>query len=231
MERLMQERKTIWSLVVLLLTGCASSQGFDRTAMLEVLHRDALQDQSDQPLVNRGPNLSLPFRLGVFLTDHDFPNRQSVRKVEWLSTDRDLMLRQLTPLQSEQILKDAFVLMDPTLRRENISGIRQAGAIDRYNNVYASLYPTLIGVYLAPGTESHALVIATGSLWDVKSEWHSRIQTVEGVSQSVGPAVFVDDTLVMSQAKKAAIRALSESVSEQLRLLKEERPRVKVPSR
>jgi hypothetical protein len=246
MKRLMQERKTIWSLVVLLLTGCASSQGFDRTAMLEVLYRDALQDQSDQPLIDRGPNLSLPFRLGVFLTDHDFPNRQSVRKIEWLSTDRDLMLRQLTPLQSEQILKDAFVLMDPTLRRENVSGIRQAGArhgadlvlivdgaaaIDRYNNVYASLYPTLIGAYLAPGTESHALVIATGSLWDVKSEWHSRTQTVEGVSQSVGPAVFVDDTLVMSQAKKAAIHALSESVSEQLRLLKEERPRVKVPSR
>jgi len=245
-KRLMQEPKTIWSLIFLLLTGCASSQGFDRTAMIEVLHLDATQGQNDQPLVNRGPNLSLPFRLGVFFADHHFPNRQSVRKVEWLSTDRDLVLRQLAPLQDEQILEDTFVLMDATLRRENIPGIRQAGArygadlilivdgaaaIDRYNNVYASLYPTLIGAYLAHGTESHALVMATGSLWDVKSDWHSLIQTVERVSKSVGPAVFVDDTLVMRQAKEAAINALSERVVEQLRHLKEERPHVKVPSR
>lgn len=242
----MQEPKTIWSLMFLLLTGCASSQGFDRTAMIEVLHLDATQGQNDQPLVNRGPNLSLPFRLGVFFADHEFPNRQSVRKVEWLSTDRDLVLRQLAPLHNEQILEDTFVLMDATLRRENIPGIRQAGgrygadvvlivdgaaAVDRYNNRYAWLYPTLLGVYFAPGSESNALVMAIGSLWAVRSEWHASIQAVERVSKSVGPAVFIDDTLVMRQAKEAAIDALSESVAEQLRLLKGDRPDARAPSR
>lgn len=230
----------------LLLTGCASSQGFDRTAMIEVLHLDATQGQNDQPLVSRGPNLSLPFRLGVFFADHEFPNRQSVRKVEWLSTDRDLVLRQLAPLHNEQILEDTFVLMDATLRRENIPGIRQAGgrygadvvlivdgaaAVDRYNNRYAWLYPTLLGVYFAPGSESNALVMAIGSLWAVRSEWHASIQAVERVSKSVGPAVFIDDTLVMRQAKEAAIDALSESVAEQLRLLKGDRPDARAPSR
>ncbi len=242
----MQELKTIWSLIFLLLTGCASSQGFDRTAMIEGLHLDATQGQNDHPLVNRGPNLSLPFRLGVFFADHDFPTRQSVRKVEWLSTDRDLVLRQLAPLHNEQILESTFVLLDATLRRENIHEIRQAGgrygadvvlivdgtaAVDRYNNRYAWLYPTLLGVYLAPGTESNALVMAAGSLWAVRSEWHAPIQAVERVSKSVGPAVFVDDTLVMRQAKEAAIDALSERVAEQLRLLKEERPHAKILSR
>jgi hypothetical protein len=210
--------------------------------MIEVLHLDATQGQ----IVNRDLSLSLPFRLGVFFADRDFPNRQSVRKVEWLSTDRDLFLRQLAPLHNEQILEDTFVLMDATLRRENIPGIREAGArygadlvlvvdgaaaIDRYNNLYASLYPTLIGAYLAPGTESHALVMATGGLWAVRSKWHAPIQTVERVSKSVGPAVFIDDTIVMRQAKESAIDALSESIAEQLRLLKEERPDARAPSR
>lgn len=242
----MQELKTIWSLIFLLLTGCASSQGFDRTAMIKVLHLDAMQGQNDHPLVNRGPNLSLPFRLGVFFADHHFPNSQAIRKVEWLSSDREQLLHQLTPLRDKQILTDTFVLMDATLHRENIGGIRQAGArygadvilivdgaaaIDRYNNRYASWYPTLIGTYLAPGTESHALVMATGNLWDVKSDWQSPTQTVEGVSKSVGPAVFVDDTLVMRQAMESAIEALGKRIVDELRLLKEKLPHTKVPSR
>jgi hypothetical protein len=149
-------------------------------------------------------------------------------------------------LHNEQILEDTFVLMDATLRRENIPGIRQAGgrygadvvlivdgaaAVDRYNNRYAWLYPTLLGVYFAPGSESNALVMAIGSLWAVRSEWHASIQAVERVSKSVGPAVFIDDTLVMRQAKEAAIDALSESVAEQLRLLKGDRPDARAPSR
>jgi hypothetical protein len=73
--------------------------------------------------------------------------------------------------------------------------------------------------------------MAIGSLWAVRSEWHASIQAVERVSKSVGPAVFIDDTLVMRQAKEAAIDALSESVAEQLRLLKGDRPDARAPSR
>jgi hypothetical protein len=136
-------------------------------------------------------------------------------------------------LRDQQILTDIFVLMDSTVQAENIDGIRQAGsryradavlivdgagAIDRYNNRFAWLYPTVIGAYLAPGTESDALVIATGSLWAVRSEWRAPIQTVEGVSKVVGSAVFVDDNAALEDAKRQAIQALGRRIVDQLQL-------------
>lgn len=241
----MRESTVIWSLMFLLLAGCASSQGFDRPALIETLHVDPPPDQNNQPLANQAFLLSSPVRLGIFFADHNIPVGQSIRKVEWLSADRVQFLHEFAPLQDEHILTDTFVLMDATLRGEDIRGIRQAGArhgadmvlivggaaaIDRHNNRYAWLYPTVIGAYLAHGTESDALVMVTGSLWAVHSEWHAPIQTVEGVSKLVGSAVLVDDTAALQEAKKQAIQFLCERVADQLQRLNK-RYDTKLPSR
>ena len=225
------------SLTLALCAGCASSQGFDRAAMTEVLHVASPAEGGNRTPSNQNSTLSPPFRLGVFFADHEFPNHQSLRKVEWLSADREQLLQGLSPLQDQQQLADIFVLMDSTVQAGNIDGIRQAGArygadavlivdgagaIDRYNNGYAWLYPTLIGAYLAPGTESAALVMATGSLWAVHSEGRTPIQTVEGASKIVGSAVFVEDSAALQEAKQRALQALSTRIVEQLQLWIEE---------
>lgn len=225
-------------LPVLILTvsvGCATSQGFDRAAMHEVLPVAPPPIPDSQPLTNQNPRRSPPFRLAIFFADHDFPTRPSIRRVEWLSADKDQLLRELTPLRDEQLLMDTFVLMDATLRAEDTLGIRQAAArheadmvlivtgaaaVDRYNNLFAWLYPTIIGAYLAPGTESDALVIATGSLWAVHSDWHPATQTVEGQSKVKGPAVFVQDAVALHEAKQQAIHALGKGIAEQLQHFK-----------
>ncbi|THJ19188.1 MAG: hypothetical protein CAF42_001070 [Nitrospira sp. CG24B] len=219
------------SFIVALSSGCASSQGFDRTAMNEALHVEPTPIPESQPLANQNVHLPTPFRLGIFFTSHDFPNRQSIRKVEWLARERDQLLRELAPLQDTHVLQDAFVLMDATLRGEDIRGIRQAGArygadvvlivdgvaaVDRYNNRFAWLYPTLLAAYLAPGTESDALVMVTGGLWGVHSEWHAPMQTVEGTSTLVGSAVLVEDIAALQEAKKHAIRALGQRIVDRL---------------
>ncbi|NGZ10064.1 MAG: hypothetical protein CV088_11865 [Nitrospira sp. LK70] len=226
--------------------GCASSQGFDRRAISEALGVDPAADQDPQLIIDRMSNVSLPCRLGVFFGDRNFSNRQSVKKVEWLAADRNQLLRLLATLQDERILTDTVVLMDATLRGEDIRGIRQAGArhgadmllvvegaaaIDRYNNRSAWWYSTLIGAYLAAGTESDAFVLTTGALWAVRSEWHAAIQTGEGVSKVVGSAVFVEDSTALQEAKERAIQALGTRIIDQLRLLKEELPPAKLPSR
>ncbi|MGZ8385921.1 MAG: hypothetical protein ACXWWI_08160 [Nitrospira sp.] len=219
------------SFIVALSVGCTSSKGFNRTAMNEVLHVEPTPIPESQPLASQGVHLSTPLRLGVFFANHDFPHRQSVRTVEWLARDRDQLLRELAPLQDTHVLQDAFVLMDATLRGEDILGIRQAGArygvdlvlivdgvaaVDRYNNRLAWLYPTLLGAYLAPGTESDALVMVTGGLWAVRSEWHAPMQTVEGTSTLVGSAVLVEDIAALQEAKKYAIQALGKRIVDQL---------------
>lgn len=210
--------------------------------MNEVLHVEPTPIPESQPLASQGVHLSTPLRLGVFFVNHDFPHRQSIRKVEWLTRDRDQLLRGLAPLQDTHVLQDAFVLMDATLRGEDINGIRQAGArygvdvvlivdgvaaVDRYNNRLAWLYPTLLGAYLAPGTESDALVMVTGGLWAVHSEWHAPMQTVEGASKLVGSAVLVEDSAALQEAKKHALQTLGTRIIDQLRLLAEDLRRAK----
>jgi len=232
---LMQTANIILSLIILLSTGCTSSQGFDRVAMDERLHANPTSIQENQPRSTQSVRPSPPVRLGVFFVKHDVPDTASIKKVEWLSADRDHLLHELAPLRDEQLLTDTFVLMDVRLRGDDIRGIRQAGArfgadivlvidgiaaVDRYNNRLAWLYPTLIGAYLAPGTESDALVMATGSLWAVHSDWYAPIQTVEGKSKVKGAAAFVGDNAPVQEAKQQAIHALGQRIADQLQGLK-----------
>jgi rhombotail lipoprotein len=230
----MRTASCILLLIILISTGCTSSQGFDRAAMGDRLYITPTS-QENQPLSPQSTRLSPPFRLGVIFAEHNVPNTVSIRKVEWLSIDRDHLLHQLTPLRDEGLLVDTFVIMDVTVRRDDIKGIRQTGArfgadlvviidgiaaIDRYNNRLAWLYPTLIGAYVLPGTESDALVMATGNLLAVHSDWHAPIQTVEGQAKVKGSAAFVEDATALQEAKQSAIQALGQRIADQLQSLK-----------
>lgn len=233
-------------LILMVSAGCASSQGFDRAAMQEALHFSPATEGSGKLISSQTSTVMLPFRLGVFFVEREFLPKHSIQKVEWLSADKEELLHWLAPLRDERILSDTFILVDPTVKGTNIRDIRAAGvrygadmvlivggaaAVDRYNNGYASLYSTGIGAYLAPGTESDALVMIDGSLWDARSEWHTPSQTVEGVSKSVGPAALVEDRAIVAEAKEAAIEAFGKRIVDQLRLLGEELPRAKARSR
>ncbi|TKB93297.1 MAG: hypothetical protein E8D40_04150 [Nitrospira sp.] len=138
------------------------------------------------------------------------------------------------------------MLTDATLQGEDIRRIRQAGArhgadvvlivdglasVDRYNNRFAWLYPTLIAAYLAPGTESDALVMITGSLWAVHSDWHTPLQAVEGHSTVKGAAVFVEDAAALQEARQQAIRAIGSRMVEELRLFTGHAPLAHPPRR
>lgn len=221
----------ISTLIILISTGCSSSQGFNRITMGERLLATPISIPQNQPHSPQSTRPSPPFRLGVFFAKHDVPDTPSIRKVEWLSADRDQLFRKLAPLRDEQLLADTFVLVDVTLRSDNVKGIRQAGArfgadmvliidgiaaVDRYNNRLAWLYPTLLGAYLLPGTESDALVMATGSLWAVRSDWHAPIQTVEIQSKVKGSAAFVEDATALQEAKQQAIHSLGKRIAEVL---------------
>ena len=231
----MQTAQIILSLTILGTIGCTSSQGFNRTAMDERLHHTPPSISEKQPRSPQTVHPSPPFRLGVFFAKHDVPDTPSIRKVEWLSADRDQLLRELAPLRDEQLIADTFVLVDVTVQSGDIKRIRQVGArfgadiilvvdgvagIDRYNNRFAWLYPTLIGAYLVPGTESDALIMATGSLWAVRSDWQTSIQTVEARSKTMGAGALIEDNVSLQDAQRLAIQTLGKHIAEQLRLLK-----------
>ena len=228
---------TAFLITIVVSAGCTSSQGFNRSAMSETLIWTPPSAQEKQLPTSR---LSTPFHLAVFFIQRMMTPGASVQPVDWRSSDGDALLRWLTPLQDEHILADTFVLIDPTIRGEHVEEIKQAAArygadavllvdgstaIDRYNNGYASLYPTVLGAYLAPGTVSHALVMISGSLWDVRSDWHAPTETVEGNSKAVGPALLVEDSTAIVDAKEAALEAFGKRFAEQIWILSESLPR------
>lgn len=228
-------------LLGVLLSGCAGSHGFDRDAMRAFLHPP--EDLAPKQLVTPPTNtqrLSLPFRLALYFVHTDIPAPHPLRKPEWVSADTDLLISRLAPLQQEQILSDMFLLMDPTIRSQDMQMIRKAaarygadavlivegvGAVDRYQNGYAALYPTLIGAYMAPGTNSDALFIIQGTLQDVRSERRYETHKIEGQAHTVGPTMFVEDRQAIARAKQTALDELGQRMVEILRAFKNSTPK------
>ena len=239
-----------WLLPVLCLTlsACSTSNGFDRAGMHESLHqRLPIADErepTDSP--KSAAPLSEPFRLGVYFVRTEFPTRQSVRSGEWLSAEKDQLVQRLTQLRSDQILREVVVLAEPTVRTLTPQELRQAsvrygidvlllvdgvGAVDRHNNAYSFLYPTIIGAWLAPGTVIDALFILNGILWDLRTDTRLDGQTAEGQAQRTGAVVLVEDADVLTEAKHRAIDAFGARLVEHLRSLTRERPGAPSPLR
>lgn len=228
-------------LILTTLPACASHPAFDRPEMQDVMRQTVILSGSQaapgEP--EAAPAIPPPFRLGLFFARKEFPTRQAIKPVEWLSQDKDALLRALAPLQHQHILRDSLVIADSAVPQSSLTEIRKAaarygadmvviitgaGAVERSNNGYAALYPTILGAYLAPGTVSEALVLIEGSLWDVRSGFSYGTVTAEEQSRLVGPAMVIEDRTALMQGKDLALDTLSTRLVERLRLLMPSRP-------
>ena len=210
-------------LALVTLSACAGSKGFDRAEMQEVMRQtvNLTQQQAASGGKERpAPAPAAPFRLGLFFTHKDFPTRRAIVRAEWLSRDKDVLLHALVPLKDQHILRESIIIADSSVQNSSLSEIRKAaarygadvimivtgvGSVDRYNNWYAALYPTIIGAYLAPGTVSDALFLIEGSLWDVRSGVGYGTEGAEGTATKAGPATSLEDQEVLDEAKAAAL--------------------------
>lgn len=223
------------------LSACASSKGFDRSEMQNVM-RQTVNLSAPQAAAGGtvpAPIISAPFRLGLLFTQMEFPTREGIRLVEWLSGDRDLLIRALAPLRDQHLLSDVIEIANPAMQNPGLAEIRKTaarygadmivvitgvGAVDRYNNSYATLYPTILGAYLAPGTISDALFMVEGRLWDVRSGFAYGTQGTEGRSTRVGPAIMIDDRDAIAEAKTAALEEYGRKLSATLTLIGRQAP-------
>jgi hypothetical protein len=221
------------SMCALLLSGCASSQGFDREGMRAVFHQDAGAgvEQNAAPAATERPTSPRPFRLALYFVQREFPARQTIRKAEWVSADKDRLAARLAPLRDERILSDTVLLVDSTIQGNDARKIRQAAArygadlvitfdgaaaVDRYNNYKAPvLYWTILGAYFIDGTHSDALCLVRASIWEVKRGLLLASDEAEGHAELVGPAAFVDDRVTVEQAKNQALENLGRRIAEQ----------------
>ncbi len=227
--------------VLMSLSACASSKGFDRAEMQNVMRQTVPLSgpQTAAGVTEPAPGISAPFRLGLFFTQNELPTREGIRLVEWRSGDRDLLIRALAPLRDQHLLSDVIEIANPATQNPTPHEIRKAaarygadmivvitgvGAEDRFNNGYAALYPKILGAYLAPGTISDALFMVEGSLWDVRAGFAYGTQGAEGRSTRVGPAIMIEDLDTFVQAKTAALEEYGRKLSVSLTLIGPQAP-------
>ena len=95
----------------------------------------------------------------------------------------------------------------------------------RYNNYKAALwYWTILGAYVADGTQSDALCLLKATLWDVKTG--ARLfeeQAPDAKTEKVGPAALVEDKIVLELAKARAFEELTRRLDTQLNRLHEQK--------
>lgn len=226
-------------ILVLLLTvsGCTASRGLDREALLEsIRHRpDVSTTQTMGTALTPDIRLPSPYRLALFFQHKEVPSSAEFKKVDWVSADAHVIRQALEPFKERGTLQETFLLANSSVQGRTVRDIRAAAArydadavlivdggstVDRYNNGHAWWYVTGFGAYLAHGTESHALVMMEGTLWDVRSGHLYASPRAEGESTLVGPATSLEDRDAIAEAKRVALIKFGKELAETLELLK-----------
>jgi hypothetical protein len=229
----------VLALVMLLnVAGCTASRGLNRQALQESFHDhpDVVTNQDIATTMALQSRLPSPYRLAIYFKHKDFPSSPTLRKVDWVSADGERLQRALEPVKEEGILQESFLLANSTVQGTTFRDIRLAAArynadailvidgasaMERYNNGHAWWYATGLGAYIAHGTESHALFMMEGTLWDVRSGYLYGTQTAEGETTLIGPATSLEDRAAIAEAKDVALVRFGKEIAEMLRLLKE----------
>lgn len=215
----------IIALGMLIVTGCASSQGLHADQLQSLLKQEESRFAGPSPPTGSPPRPSAP-TLGLYLNPTGFLNRE----FDWTTRDRDTILAWSKRLHLSEGKSPSFVsqssLKGNTLTELRHSATRYgvdwllvldgAASVDRYNNYKAGLlYWTILGAYFADGTHSDALCIMKATLWDVKTGARLFLQQAEGMTKKVGPAAMVDDREEIERARSVALETLLQRLTEQ----------------
>ncbi len=231
-------KQVILAILLLSLAACSGAKGFNRQALQQSFHEhpEMVTDRDIADTMATAPNLTHPYRLALYFKHKDFPSQPSLRRVDWVSADADRLLKVLAQLKDEGLLTQVSVLANSSVQGTSFRDLRLAAArynadailiidgasaLERYNNGHAAWYATGLGAYFAHGTESHALFMMEGSLWDVRTGYLFGTQTAEGEATLVGPAPFVEDQRATAQAKDVALDRFEREIVDMLRLVRE----------
>lgn len=232
-----------WPLILTLigvmsLSACSGPRGLNRQILQESFHDhpDVVTDRDIAATMAIQASLPSPYRLAVYFKQEDFPSRPALQRVDWTSADAERVRQALASVSEEGLLQRNFLLANSTVQGNTLRDVRMAAArynadailvingasaVERYNNGHAVWYATGIGAYFAYGTESHALFMVEGTLWDVRTGALYGTQTAEGETTLIGPAPSIDDKTAVAEAKDVALERFGKELADMLRELKE----------
>lgn len=215
----------------LVLGACESSQGFDRGKMEQTLSTRGPKatDAEIARVMALKPQLDFPIRLAVYADPRDTGWYSPLWRVE------DIDAEWVGDLQADGLVSEFIPIVQSTITGHSVSDIRLAAArhhadavlilnsisdVDRYNNPLGMAYITIVGAWLVPGTHSDALVIMSGSLWDVRNGYLYATARAEGEASEFGPAFLLEDYKSVATAHRNALDNLQGEISVRLRSLR-----------
>lgn len=219
--------------LILLLSACASSRGFDREELRgQISEKEVVTEEDIQNVLELKPHLPQPFKLAMYFAPPSNTAWGSQNSWNWDREDKDVLLEMKDDLTEKGIASDIFVIHDSIMEGNDLKAIRLAAAragadavlvihgvgdVDRYNNGLGMTYVLLVPALLFPGTETDALYMVNASMWDVRNQYLYFSVETEGMDGQIRPAYFINEEAGIRDAKTDALASLSKEVSDRLK--------------
>ncbi len=211
-------------LLILALSACTSSRGFDRGSLHGQLNaKKQVSDEDIEKVFQLKPQLPSPFKVGVYFS---YPHYS---RWIWTGEDKNRLLEISKELKAANMISDMFVISnsliegEPDNRTIRLAAAR-AGAdavlivnavsdTDEYNNPMGASYFLLITPFFVPGSVIDGIFMANATLWDVRNQYLYLSAEAEGSASETRPAFFSESAPVIRAAKTKAMGALAEELS------------------
>lgn len=230
------------AIILLALTGCVMSKGFDRGALRDSVSQ-SVTDTNIQAVLNLKPQLPKPFKLAIYMHSPEVFRQ----KPFWTDLEKNSLQAAADTLRQSGVISDAVFIADNVVQHhmnpqytprlgmhapmppvaelrlaaarygaDAVLAVNGVSAVDRYNNIWSLAYWTIVGAYFVPGTHSDALVLLSGVLWDVRNEYLYATEEAEGGAKKAGPGLILEDADVIRQAKQVALTEFSHNLTARL---------------
>ncbi len=239
---------TAWSVIaILLLSGCATKKGFNRSEMTGAV-------QENQPFL--APNMTVE-QIGQLKARIHYPLRLAVappiisygrgwigREVKaWTAEETREIESWAVPLKKAGIISDLIILpaflldeckndqSDCIQRASRTAAARAqadalllidlASAVDKYTNQASLLDVTIVGLWLIPGHHRDALTIAEGAMIDIRSEYVYTFARGEAEEKTVRPYIYADSWKAVKPSRLGALQAFGREFIKEAKKMKQ----------
>jgi rhombotail lipoprotein len=209
-------RKPWWLVLVLGLSGCVMSSGFNRGLLESRLREEnaKITDDDIKQIQTLKPQLHFPCRIAVALT--------AGGDWRWAPKDRQALDHWDKALRDKGIASDVVFMSTMFLHGDSLKELRAAAA--KYGadallvikgsaatsssmNPAAVLNVTVLGGFVVPGSHRDALFLIEGGLVDVANGYLYASMEAEGEGRTMGPTFIIEERDAIDRAKQEALTA------------------------
>ncbi len=240
---------TVWSVIaMLLLSGCATRKGFNRSEMTGAVQESqpflASSNMTVEEIGQLKSRVHYPVRLAVAPPIISYGRGWIGRELNaWTPEETREIESWGPPLKKAGVISELIILPSFLLEecKSNESACIQrasraaaarvqadalllidlASAVDKYTNQASLFDVTIVGLWLIPGHHRDALTIAEGAMIDNRSEYLYTFARGEAEEKTVRPFMYADSWKAVKPSRLRALQAFGREFVKEAKKLKQ----------